>query len=93
MSESAPVNAECASAQLLDEPNANLSKQSRKWPSEEMSNPVSMIVNPKQNKFLNLSFDMSSASELITGVRDEWEKRPFERKGVKHVAGVVGVEA
>ena len=58
-----------------------------------MSDPDSMIVNPKQNKFLNLSFDKSSASVLIIGVRDESEKKPFEPKGVKHVACVVGVEA
>ncbi|KAK2721528.1 uncharacterized protein LOC136035593 [Artemia franciscana] len=92
-SESAPVKVECVSAKLLDEPDVNLSKESKKRPSEDMSDPDSMIVNPKQNKFLNLSFDKSSASVLITGVRDEWEKKPFEPKGVKHVACVVGVEA
>ena len=91
--ESAPVKVECVSAKLLDEPDVNLSKESKKRPSEDMSDPDSMIVNPKQNKFLNLSFDKSSASVLIIGVRDESEKKPFEPKGVKHVACVVGVEA
>ena len=68
MSESAPVKAECASARLLDEPKANLSKQSKKGPCEEIRNPDSMIVNPKQNKFLNMSFNISSASLTVRAV-------------------------
>ncbi|KAK2726457.1 hypothetical protein QYM36_000788 [Artemia franciscana] len=72
LSESAPVKAECVSSRLLDEPNVNLSKQSRKRLYGEMSGPGSMILSPKQKIFLNMSFDNLSASVPVNaGFSDE----------------------